>query len=57
MFPAGKNLTKNDKNQADKAKEELIKENDMVIALNFAKDSVVKIVRHVSNILTISSED
>jgi hypothetical protein len=38
-------------------KEELIKETDMIIALTFGKDVVLKIVRHVSNILTIASEE
>ena len=39
------------------SKEELIKETDMIIALTFGKDVVLKIVRHVSNILTIASEE
>jgi len=39
------------------SKEELIKETDMIIALTYGKDVVLKIVRHVSNILTIASEE
>lgn len=36
---------------------ELIKETEMIIALTYGKDVVIKIVRHVSNIVTIASEE
>lgn len=35
----------------------MLKESDMVISLPFGRDVALKLVRHVSNILSIASED
>jgi hypothetical protein len=35
----------------------MLKESEMIVLLPFAKDVVVKVVRHVSNIAVIASEE
>jgi hypothetical protein len=35
----------------------ILKETDMVIALSFGRDIVIKVVRHVSNIVIVTSEE